>query len=76
MKNLESLGYKFFGFNLMQDTLQPRWMHVIETENKSLDDVLEDMESKTRQILRKNNNLNLFTTKNTKFFIQQFEIFY
>lgn len=29
-----------------------------------------------RQILRKNNNLNLFTTKNTKFFIQQFEIFY
>lgn len=29
-----------------------------------------------RQILRKNNNLNLFTTKNTEFFIQQFEIFY
>ena len=28
-KNLIDLGYKFFGFNLMQDTLQPRWMHVI-----------------------------------------------
>lgn len=29
-----------------------------------------------RQILNKNNNLNLFTTKNDKFFTQQFEIFY
>lgn len=29
-----------------------------------------------RQILKKNNNLNLFTTKNDNFFIQQFEIFY
>lgn len=52
--NLKELGYKHFGFNLMQDTLQPRWMHVIETENKSLDDIMKDMESKTRQILRKN----------------------
>ena len=37
----------------MQDTLQPRWMHVIET-NRSLDEVNSEMESKTRQILRKN----------------------
>ena len=29
-----------------------------------------------RQILKKNNNLNLFTTKNDEFFCQQFEIFY
>lgn len=29
-----------------------------------------------RQILKKNNNLNLFTTKNSDFFTQQFEIFY
>ena len=54
VENLKSLGYKFFGFNLMQDTLQPRWMHVIETKNRTLDDVMKDMESKTRQILRKN----------------------
>ena len=38
----------------MQDTLQPRWMHVIDTKNKTLDDIMKDMESKTRQILRKN----------------------
>ena len=30
---------------------------------------------KVRQILRHNNNLNLFTTKNDEFFTQQFEIF-
>lgn len=29
-----------------------------------------------RQILKKNSNLNLFTTKNSVFFTQQFEIFY
>ena len=29
-----------------------------------------------RQILKKNNNLNLYTTKNEKYFTQQFEIFY
>ena len=52
--NLISLGYKFFGFNLMQDTLQPRWMHVIEIDGRDEEEVQKDMESKTRQILRKN----------------------
>lgn len=64
--NLKKLGYKHFGFNLMQDTLQPRWMHVIETENKTLDDVLKDMESKTRQILRKNEKSGIITREITK----------
>ena len=54
VKNLQDLGYKFFGFNTMQDTLQPRWMHVIEINGRSEEDVQKDMESKTRQILRKN----------------------
>ena len=53
-KNLIDLGYKHFGFNKMQDTLQPRWMHVIDTKNKTIEEVDKDMESKTRQILRKN----------------------
>ncbi|MCI8459786.1 MAG: aminoacyltransferase [Bacilli bacterium] len=64
--NLKSLGYKFFGFNLMQDTLQPRWMHVIETKNKTLDDVMKDMESKTRQILRKNEKCGITTREITR----------
>lgn len=65
-ENLKSLGYKFFGFNLMQDTLQPRWMHVIETKNRTLDDVMKDMESKTRQILRKNEKCGITTREITR----------
>lgn len=66
INNLKELGYKHFGFNLMQDTLQPRWMHVIDTENKTLDDIMEDMESKTRQILRKNERCGITTREITK----------
>ena len=55
--NLKKLGYKHFGFNLMQDSLQPRWMHTITVKDRTLDDVMKDMDSKTRQILRKNERL-------------------
>jgi lipid II:glycine glycyltransferase (peptidoglycan interpeptide bridge formation enzyme) len=66
VENLKKLGYKFYGFNLMQDTLQPRWMHVIDTENKTLDDIMNDMESKTRQILRKNERCGITTREITR----------
>lgn len=66
IENLKKLGYKHFGFNLMQDTLQPRWMHVINTKNKSLDEVMQDMESKTRQILRKNEKSGITTREITR----------
>ena len=65
VKNLQELGYKHFGFNLMQDTLQPRWMHVIDTD-RSLDEVMKDMESKTRQILRKNEKCAITTREITR----------
>ena len=52
--NLKKLGYKHFGFNLMQEELQPRWILITEVEGKSLDDLMKDMDPKTRQILRKN----------------------
>ena len=55
--NLKKLGYKHFGFNLMQDALQPRWMHTITVKDKTVDDLMKDMDSKTRQILRKNERL-------------------
>ena len=55
--NLKKLSYKHFGFNLMQDALQPRWMHTITVKDRTVDDVMKDMDSKTRQILRKNERL-------------------
>ena len=66
VENLIKLGYKHFGFNLMQDTLQPRWLHVIETEDRTLEDVMKDMESKTRQILRKNEKCGITTREITR----------
>ena len=64
--NLKELGYHFFGFNTMQDTLQPRWMHVIEIDGRSEEEVLKDMESKTRQILRKNEKSAIHTREITR----------
>lgn len=61
VENLKKLGYKFFGFNTMQDTLQPRWMHVIEINGKTEEEIQKDMESKTRQILRKNEKSSIKT---------------
>ena len=50
----------------MQDTLQPRWMHVIEINGRSEEEVQKDMESKTRQILRKNEKSCIKTREITK----------
>ena len=66
VENLKALGYKFFGFNTMQDTLQPRWMHVIEINGRNEEEVQKDMESKTRQILRKNEKSSITTREITR----------
>ncbi len=52
--NLIKLKYKHFGFNMLQEELQPRWIHTLDTNNKTLEEIFEKMESKTRQIIRKN----------------------
>lgn len=52
--NLTKLGYKHFGFNLMQDTLQPRWIFITKTKDTTVEEIMKNMDSKTRQILRKN----------------------
>lgn len=57
INNLKELGYKHFGFNLMQDTLQPRWMFVLNTKNTTVEDVMKQMDPKTRQLLRKNERI-------------------
>ncbi len=37
-----------------QQTLQSKWMYWIPIKNRTLDDVMKDMSSKTRQMIRKN----------------------
>ena len=53
-QNLVDLGYQHFGFNMMQETLQPRWLFTTTTKNRTIEDVMKEMDPKTRQILRKN----------------------
>ena len=50
----------------MQETLQPRWMHIIEINGRSEEEVQADMESKTRQILRKNEKSCITTREITR----------
>jgi len=52
--NLKKLGYRHFGFNLMQETLQPRWIFVIKTKDKTIDEILSNMDRETRRIIKKN----------------------
>ena len=52
--NLIKLGYKHFGFNMMQETLQPRWIFVKDTKDQNIDEMFQAMDRKTRQQLNKN----------------------
>ena len=52
--NLTQLGFVHYGFNTNLETEKPRWMYMLNLENKNLEDVMTNMDSKTRQIIRKN----------------------
>lgn len=54
MENLKNLGYKHAGFILGDENIQTRWAFALDLEGKTEDDVLKGMESKTRQLIRKN----------------------
>lgn len=55
LNNLKELGYKHLGFNLHHGkVLQERWMYTLDVKNNNVDDLMKKMESKTRQIIRKN----------------------
>lgn len=59
IETLKHLGYIHTGFNLKHENMQPRWAFAIDLENKSEKEVLENMESKTRQLIRKNERNNI-----------------
>lgn len=58
-KNLVNLGYKHLGFNIYQDTLQPRWIFTTTTKNRSLESIMKEMDPKTRQVLNRNERLGM-----------------
>lgn len=53
-KSLKELGYKEKCKRLNQQTTQMKWIYCINLKDRTLDDVMKDMSSKTRQMIRKN----------------------
>lgn len=54
VNSLKKLGYKEKCARPGQQTLQAKWMYWIDLKDRTLDDVMKDMSSKTRQMIRKN----------------------
>lgn len=54
VENLTALGYHHLGFTKMHETLQPRWMFVLDVKNKTMDEVRKNFDSKTKRILKRN----------------------
>lgn len=59
VENLKALGYIHTGFNLKHENMQPRWAFALNLEEKSKEEILANMESKTRQLIRKNERCNI-----------------
>lgn len=70
--NLTKLGFKEVIAKEMTDTVQAKFMYVIDLDN-SLDNVMKDMDSKTRQMIRKNEKMGIVIRKGTKDDIPLFE---
>lgn len=52
--HLKKLGFKEINGKVTQQTLQGKWIYWIDIDGRSIDDVMKDMTSKTRQMIRKN----------------------
>lgn len=54
ISNLEKIGYKHDGYSIgYSNDRQIRWLSVLDIKNKSLDDILNNMEYKTRRNIKK-----------------------
>lgn len=63
---LEQLGYHHLGFNLMNENLQPRWLFVLNTKDKTREEIAQHFDSKTKRILKKNHKMQITTREITE----------
>lgn len=64
-ENLKKLGFKEVIAKEMDDTIQAKFMYVIDL-NDSLESTMKDMDSKTRQMIRKNEKMGIVIKKGTR----------
>lgn len=62
--NLISLGFKEIPAKKMEDNIQAKFMYIIEL-NDNIDDVMKDMDSKHRQMIRKNEKMGIVVRTGT-----------
>lgn len=72
VKELEKIGFKKQCKNGEQ-TLQASWMYRININDRSLDEVMADMDSKTRQMIRKNEKNGVTVRRGTYDELDKFE---
>ena len=65
-EKLKKLGYIQKNSKITDQTLQATWMYSITLENRTYDDVMKDMDSKTRQMIRKNEKNGVIVREGTK----------
>lgn len=53
-ENLIKLGYNHTGYNKGLENLQPRWAVSLPLKGKTMDELFQNMEQKTRQLIHKN----------------------
>lgn len=54
VNELKKMGFREQAIKKGEQTLQMKWLFRIDLRNKTIDDVMKDMTSKTRQMIRKN----------------------
>lgn len=65
IENLKNLGYRYQGENLNMEDLQPRFAFALDLEGKTIDEIMKGMESKTRQLIHKNEKNGIITREIT-----------
>ena len=63
--NLKQLGFRHNGYTLNMEDLQPRFAFALDLEGKTTEEILKDMESKTRQLIHKNEKNGIITREIT-----------
>ncbi len=58
-QNIREVGFHHVGDDFKQNMIQPRWLYQISLKQKTLDDLMHNMSSKTRQIIQRNENLGI-----------------
>ncbi|MDD6224254.1 MAG: peptidoglycan bridge formation glycyltransferase FemA/FemB family protein [bacterium] len=71
-KHLRKLGFDEINGKVTEQTLQGKWLYRIDINDRDIDEVMKDMTSKTRQMIRKNEKNGVIVREG---FVEELETF-